>query len=71
MKHFRKKIDLYNPSSENYDMAIIEEPTEEEVSADRLAVLAELEGNNEVVNKLFETARGRVELTSNLSELMT
>lgn len=70
MENLRKNIDLYNLSINNSDTAIIEEPTEEEDSAERLAVLAKLEGNNEVVNELCDTARGRAELTSDLSELM-
>ncbi|MCJ1344729.1 hypothetical protein MMC31_002932, partial [Peltigera leucophlebia] len=70
IEHLRKSIDLYNKSVKNNHTLIRDDVTEEEQAAERLAIAAELEGTNEIINKLFTAAREDADHTSDLSELL-
>lgn len=67
IEHLRKSIDLYNKSVKNNHTLIRDDVTEEEQAAERLAIAAELEGTNEIINELFTAAREDADLTSDLT----
>lgn len=67
----QRKVDSYNKSIENNEM-IFWENNEEDTneSMQTLELFDELVGNNERINKIFNSARQEADLISDLSELL-